>query len=60
MNLKELLTQHNFPESVINALTASGITTLHPPQAEAIRKGRVHEAGKECGHGGYPPRPVKP
>jgi len=39
MNLKELLLQHAFPQSFIDALTASGITTLHPPQAEAIRKG---------------------
>jgi len=39
MDLKELLTQHAFPPSVIDVLTASGITTLHPPQAEAIRKG---------------------
>ena len=39
MNLKELLTQHAFPQTVIDVLTASGITTLHPPQAEAIRKG---------------------
>jgi helicase len=39
MNLKELLTGHAFPQTVIDVLTASGITTLHPPQAEAIRKG---------------------
>ena len=39
MNLKELLLQHAFPQAVIDTLTASGITNLHPPQAEAIRKG---------------------
>ncbi|MDE2230767.1 MAG: DEAD/DEAH box helicase [Candidatus Omnitrophica bacterium] len=39
MNLKELLVEHSFPQQAIDALTASGITTLHPPQAEAIRKG---------------------
>jgi helicase len=39
MDLKELLVKHNFPPAVIDILTASGITTLHPPQAEAIRKG---------------------
>ena len=39
VNLKELLTTHTFPQAVIDVLTASGITTLHPPQAEAIRKG---------------------
>ncbi len=39
MDLKELLIQHAFPQGVIDVLTASGITTLHPPQAEAIRKG---------------------
>jgi len=39
MDLKELLLQHNFPQGFIDALTASGIKTLHPPQAEAIRKG---------------------
>jgi helicase len=39
MDLKELLTQYGFPPGVIDGLTASGITTLHPPQAEAIRKG---------------------
>jgi len=37
MDLKELLTKHAFPQSFIDVLTASGITTLHPPQAEAIR-----------------------
>ena len=39
MDLKELLTQHAFPQAFIDVITASGITTLHPPQAEAIRKG---------------------
>jgi len=39
MDLKELLNQHKFPQAVIDVLTASGITNLHPPQVEAIRKG---------------------
>jgi len=39
MDLKELLNRHSFPQTFIDALTASGIITLHPPQAEAIRKG---------------------
>jgi len=39
MNLKELLTQHAFPQEVIDVLTASGIINLHPPQVEAIKKG---------------------
>jgi helicase len=39
MDLKELLTKYNFPQSVADILINSGITTLHPPQAEAIRKG---------------------
>ncbi len=39
MDLKELLIKHSFSQSFIDVLTASGITTLHPPQAEAIRKG---------------------
>jgi helicase len=39
MNLKELLLLHSFPQSVIDTLTQSGIVNLHPPQAEAVRKG---------------------
>ncbi len=39
MNLKELLKQHAFPQDAIDAITQSGIVNLHPPQAEAIRKG---------------------
>ena len=39
VDLKELLTRYAFPQTVIDTLTASGITTLYPPQAEAIRKG---------------------
>ncbi|MDE2027264.1 MAG: DEAD/DEAH box helicase [Candidatus Omnitrophica bacterium] len=40
MDLKELLEKHSFPQDFINAVTLNGdITTLHPPQAEAIRKG---------------------
>src|ERR1700743_2720648 len=39
MDLKELLTKYDFPVEVIDILAASAIRTLHPPQAEAIRKG---------------------
>lgn len=39
MNLKELLAQHSFPPSVAENLAASGIINLHPPQAEAIKRG---------------------
>ncbi len=39
MDLKDLLNQYGFPQTVIDALTASGITTLYPPQVEAIRRG---------------------
>lgn len=39
MNLTELLTKHSFPQSVIDIFAAEGIMNLHPPQAEAIRKG---------------------
>jgi helicase len=39
MELKGLLEAHSFPKAVIDALMAGGITHLHPPQAEAIRKG---------------------
>lgn len=39
MNLKSTLEQYNFPPETIAALTASGIQTLHPPQADAVRKG---------------------
>ena len=39
MNVKELLRQYSFPQSVIDIFEQEGITTLHPPQAEAIRKG---------------------
>lgn len=39
MDLKDLLTQYAFPQTVIDILTASGITTLYPPQVEAIRRG---------------------
>ncbi|MDO8675891.1 MAG: DEAD/DEAH box helicase [Candidatus Omnitrophota bacterium] len=39
MDLKELLNRYSFPQDVIDVLTASGISKLHPPQAEAIKKG---------------------
>jgi len=39
VNLKELLAQHSFPPSVAENLAASGIINLHPPQAEAIKRG---------------------
>lgn len=39
MNLKELLLKYSFPQTVIDIFQTEGITTLHPPQAEAINKG---------------------
>lgn len=39
MDFKSVLLQYQFPAEAINALLASGITTLHPPQADAIKKG---------------------
>ncbi len=39
MNLKEILTKHNFPQEIVETLTKSGIKNLYPPQAEAINKG---------------------
>jgi helicase len=39
MNFEKLLTQYNFPPEYKDALLASGITTLHPPQADAIDAG---------------------
>ncbi len=39
MDLKELLIKYKFPEAVMDIFTKDGIITLHPPQAEAIRKG---------------------
>ena len=39
MDVKELLLKYSFPQSVIDIFQSQGITTLHPPQAEAIRKG---------------------
>ena len=39
MLIKDLLKEHLFPESVMDILASSGITMLHPPQVEAIRKG---------------------
>ena len=39
MNFKELLTRYNFPDAYQEALLASGITKLHPPQADAINAG---------------------
>ncbi len=43
MDLKALLSQHAFPQNFIDIFTASGISTLHPPQAEAIRKGVLEQ-----------------
>jgi helicase len=39
MNFTDILTRYQFPENYILALTASGITTLHPPQAMSIEAG---------------------
>jgi helicase len=39
VNFKSTLEQYNFSTDAIAALTASGIQTLHPPQADAIKKG---------------------
>ncbi|MBI4309151.1 MAG: DEAD/DEAH box helicase [Candidatus Omnitrophica bacterium] len=39
MNVKELLQKYSFPQTVIDIFEQEGITTLHPPQAEAIHKG---------------------
>lgn len=39
MDLKELLEQHSFPSQAIDALIASGIESLHPPQVDAIKRG---------------------
>ena len=39
MNLTEVLQKYNYPQSVIDIFQAEGIINLHPPQAEAIRKG---------------------
>jgi helicase len=39
MNFKEVLIKYKFPAEAIAALTASGIQNLHPPQADAVKKG---------------------
>jgi helicase len=39
MHFEELLIKYNFPAEYKDALLASGIKTLHPPQAEAIKAG---------------------
>lgn len=39
MKIKELLEQYSLPEQVAEILQTSGIQTLHPPQADAIKKG---------------------
>ncbi len=41
MRIKELLQQHSFSSQAIDALVASGIENLHPPQADAIKKGAL-------------------
>lgn len=43
MDLKSLLEDNNFPAQAIHALTASGIQTLHPPQADAVKKGILNK-----------------
>jgi helicase len=39
MKIKELLEQYSLPAQVADILESSGIQTLHPPQADAIKKG---------------------
>ncbi len=39
MNFIDVLNKYNFPPKYITALTASGITTLHPPQEMSIKAG---------------------
>src|SRR5690349_7765552 len=39
MTFKDVLIKYQFPPEAIAALTASGIQNLHPPQADAIKKG---------------------
>lgn len=39
MNFRDLLEKYEFPTLYIDALTASGITTLHPPQIDAVQAG---------------------
>src|SRR3989344_6631732 len=39
MNLKKVLEENHFSAAAIERITASGITDLYPPQAEAIQKG---------------------
>ncbi|MBL8013577.1 MAG: DEAD/DEAH box helicase [Candidatus Omnitrophica bacterium] len=39
MDLKSILEQHHFSQEAIQVLTGSGIRTLHPPQADAVKKG---------------------
>ena len=41
MLFKEMLVKYSFPGAYIEALTAGGITTLHPPQAQAIEAGAL-------------------
>lgn len=43
MDLKSLLEENKFPALAISALTASGIQKLHPPQADAVRKGILNK-----------------
>jgi helicase len=39
MIFSDVLTQYNFPDNYRDAFLATGIKTLHPPQAEAIKAG---------------------
>ena len=39
MNIKEVLKEYSFPPAVAAIFQEAGITTLHPPQSDAIRKG---------------------
>lgn len=43
MDFRSTLEENQFTPGVIEALTASGIKTLHPPQADAIKKGILNK-----------------
>jgi len=39
VNIADALKKHNFPEEAAQIITANGIKTFFPPQAEAVKKG---------------------
>ena len=45
MNINDILTQHQFPKPIIDAITnnGNGIINLHPPQALAVEKGILNK-----------------